>query len=132
MNWSQADVDAVYARRKAEAEGYVKLLPADKPKRGMNKWEAAYADHLEMRKRAGEIEWYAFEWIRLRLADGAWFKPDFFVFTNEGEIEAHEVKGHFREAAKVRLKVAADRYPFQFVLVTRDKNSGEWVLNHLK
>ncbi|HIH8842844.1 TPA: hypothetical protein ACYUPC_002972 [Escherichia coli] len=33
----------------------------------MNKTESAYCQHLELRKRAGEIVWYRFEGIKLRL-----------------------------------------------------------------
>lgn len=32
----------------------------------MNKTESAYCQHLELRKRAGEIAWYRFEGIKLR------------------------------------------------------------------
>ena len=91
----------------------------------MNKLEAAYAEWLELQRRAGAIEWWAFEWIRLRLADGAWFKPDFAVM-KDGKLSLHETKGHWREAARVRIRVAADRYPFRFVAVTKDKLTGEW------
>lgn len=34
----------------------------------MNKTESAYCQHLELRKRAGEIVWYRFEGIKLRLS----------------------------------------------------------------
>ena len=90
-----------------------------KPRRGvMNKTEARYAAELEARALAGELSWWAFERVRLRLANGAWYCPDFVVSTAAGEIEMHEVKGsHIREAAMVRLKVAASLYPFRFVLV---------------
>ena len=37
----------------------------------MNKTESAYCQHLELRKRAGEIAWYRFEGIKLRLAGTA-------------------------------------------------------------
>lgn len=36
----------------------------------MNKTESAYCQHLELRKRAGEIAWYRFEGIKLRLTAG--------------------------------------------------------------
>lgn len=85
----------------------------------MNKAEAAYAAHLELRKAAGEILWYAYEPFSLRLADGAWYKPDFGVMLADGEIECHEVKGHWDTAARVRIKVAADKYPFRFVAMQR-------------
>ncbi len=35
----------------------------------MNKTESAYCQHLEQRKRAGEIAWYRFEGIKLRLPE---------------------------------------------------------------
>lgn len=45
----------------------------------MNKTESAYSQHLEMRKHAGEIAWYRFEGIKLRLADNTFYTPDFAV-----------------------------------------------------
>lgn len=42
----------------------------------MNKTESAYCQHLEQRKRAGEIAWYRFEGIKLRLADNTFYTPD--------------------------------------------------------
>ena len=39
----------------------------------MNKTEAAYAAHLELLKRAGEISDYAFEKYKLRLADNTFY-----------------------------------------------------------
>jgi hypothetical protein len=41
----------------------------------MNKTESAYCQHLELRKRAGEIVWYRFEGIKLRLADNTFYTP---------------------------------------------------------
>lgn len=95
-----------------------------KPRRGvMNKTEARYAEDLELGRRNGAYLWWAFEPITLRLAKGARFTPDFAVLTSAGALEFHETKGGFiREAAMVRLKVAASHYPFVFRLVqfTRD------------
>lgn len=59
----------------------------------MNKTESAYCQHLEQRKRAGEIAWYRFEGIKLRLADNTFYTPDFAVMLATGEMELHEVKG---------------------------------------
>lgn len=86
-------------------------------RRKMNKWETLYAEKLDYEQRLGVIEWYKFEGVRLRLADGAYFKPDFAVVRG-GKMELHEVKGMWREAARVRIKVAADQFPFRFVAVT--------------
>lgn len=114
--------EADYQRLVARQRPAPKVAP---PKRGMNKWEAAYAQHLGLFLLAREIRSWKFEAVRLRLADGAWFTPDFTVW-NLNRIEFHEVKGFWREAARVRIKVAAELYPeFMFVAVT--KKSGEWV-----
>lgn len=91
----------------------------------MNKTEAAYAEHLEMRRRAGEIAWFKFEGIKLRLADNAFLTIDFPVMLITGELEMHEVKGHWTDDARVKMKVAADVYPFPFIALTR--KGGAWI-----
>lgn len=94
----------------------------------MNKTESAYAQHLEMRKRAGEISWYRFEGLKLRLADNTFYSPDFFVMLSSGELEAHEVKGHWQDDARVKIKIAADQYPFRFIAIKAQskKAGGGW------
>jgi hypothetical protein len=79
-------------------------------RRTMNGTEAAYAAHLGMRQLAGEIVGWKFEAVKLRLADGAWFTPDFLILFSDGRIEFAEIKGHWREAAKVRLRVARELF----------------------
>lgn len=92
-----------------------------------SKWEAAYAGYLELRKRAGEIYEWQHKPLRLRIGKGtAFYTPDFSVINLDGEIELHEVKGYWREAAKVRIKVAADRHPYKFVVVTKGEFDGSW------
>ena len=95
------------------------LLPKPKAPR-MNKLEAEWAMILEARKRAGEIVWYGFEAIKLRLADKTFYTPDFAVLALDGKIEIHETKGGFiRDDAAVKLKVAAEHFPFRFYLVRK-------------
>jgi hypothetical protein len=94
-------------------------------KRLMNKTEGAYAWVLEARKRAKEIRWYEFEVIKLKLAQSCYYTPDFFVMTAEGNLEVHEVKGFWRDDARVKIKVAAKHFPFKFIGVQRKNNS--WV-----
>lgn len=85
---------------------------------GRNKWERLYAQELDLRKAAGEITAWVYEGVRLRIANGAWYKPDFLVVLPDGLIELHEVKGHWREAARVRVKVTQELYPwFRFLVV---------------
>jgi hypothetical protein len=85
----------------------------------MNKTESAYAAHLELRKRAGEILDYRFEPLKLRLAPNTFYTPDFLVIT-PAQAEIHEVKGFWEDDARVKIKVAAESFPwFQFVAVMR-------------
>lgn len=84
--------------------------------RGMNKWERSYADFLEAQRKAGSVLWWDFERIRIRVGKGAWYKCDFAVLRADG-LSFEEVKGHWREAAKVRIKAAADLLPFPFYVV---------------
>lgn len=84
----------------------------------MNKTEERYAMRLDVQQMAGELESYAFEAVKVRLAQGAYYTPDFVVFETDGTISFHEVKGHWREAARLRIKVAAEQWPqFRFVAV---------------
>lgn len=98
-------------------------------KRGeMNKTEAAYKAHLDALQREGKVLWYAFEGITLRLADGCRYTPDFVLMTNEGWIECHEVKGYWADDARVKIKVAAEHFPFRFIAlkVKAKKDGGGW------
>lgn len=99
----------------------------DEPRRpkepAANLTEKAYGRRLDELKLDGLVKWWAFNKIRLRIADGekaAWYKPDFFVEFADGRFEMHETKGFERPRAVLALKVAAGQFPmFQFVLVKR-------------
>ena len=86
---------------------------------GMNKTEAAYAQHLYLRKCAGEVLDYRFEPMNLRLADNTFYRPDFGVLLADGHYELHEVKGHWTDDARVKIKVAAEIHPFRFRAVKK-------------
>lgn len=94
----------------------------------MNKTETAYAQSLELRRRYGEIAWFRFEGIKLRLADKTFYTPDFAVMLANGEMEMHEVKGYWTDDARVKTKVAAEQYPFRVIGVTKlpAKAGGGW------
>jgi len=96
-----------------------------RPKTGMNKTEAAYEGHLALRKAAGEVQWFAFEAVKLRLADKTFYTPDFVVMLADDVIELHEVKGYWEDDARVKIKVAASLYPFQFRAIKAGKG-GQW------
>jgi hypothetical protein len=115
------------AYRQADAKARMQALGRLKTGE-MNKTEQRYADHLEARKQAGEIVWYRFEGIKFRLADNTFYTPDFAVMLASGQLEAHEVKGHWQDDARVKVKVAADQYPVRFLAVTagRARDGGDW------
>jgi len=96
----------------------------------MNKTEQAYANTLEQRKSAGEIVWYRFEGLKLRLADNTFYTPDFAVMDKTGVMQCHEVKGFWQDDARVKIKVAAEMYPFEFVAIQAMPKSkgGGWKL----
>ena len=89
------------------------------PAGAMNRTEAEYRDLLEARKMAGEVAWYRFEGLKLRLADNTFYTPDFAVMLADGQLEMHEVKGFWTDDARVKIKVAADAYPLQFIAVRK-------------
>lgn len=98
----------------------------------MNKTEARYAKQLEHKRRRGEILNWWFEGITFRLADdNSRYTPDFLVLMPDGALECHEIKGHWEIAALVRIKVAADRYPFKFIALSKPKGS-DWQRRELK
>ena len=83
----------------------------------MGKDEERYAAFLADRQHAGEVRWFKFEAIKLRLADGSWYIPDFLVMLADATLEVHEVKGHWQDDARVKIKVAQDLFPFRFIAV---------------
>ena len=94
----------------------------------MNKTEAAYAATLDQRRTAGEVAWFKFEGIKLRLADNTFYTPDFFVMLADGALEVHEVKGYWQDDARAKIKIAADMYPMRFFAIQAKskKDGGGW------
>jgi hypothetical protein len=66
--------------------------------------------------------------MKFRLADNTFYTPDFMVMRFTGILEAHEVKGYWQDDAKVKIKVAADLYPIEFLAVHKKakKDGGGW------
>jgi len=148
MKWSEADL-AAYNQRTQQFKNGPKV-PAEAPPQivetvetsrpvakgkqpeqtGMNKTETAYSNLLEIRKRAGEVAWYRYEGITLKLAHDTRYTPDFAVMLADGTMEMHETKGFMRDDAAVKLKTAASMFPFRFFLIRLEK--GEWNIREVK
>ena len=92
----------------------------------MNKWEQQYATTLRLRQHAGEVRAFWFEPIKFRLARLGFYTPDFMVILEDWSVVFHEVKGHMREDANVKIKVAAEQFPFPFYLITKEKGQSGW------
>lgn len=94
----------------------------------MNSMEAKYAEHLATLQIAGDVLFYKFEGIKLRLAENCFYTPDFLVQTADEVIELHECKGMWMGDARVKIKVAAAMYPFRFIAVRPrpKKHGGGW------
>jgi hypothetical protein len=88
----------------------------------MNRTEFDYERQLHVRQVAGEVVWYRFEGIKLRLADNTFYSPDFAVMLADGQLEMHEVKGHWTDDARVKIKVAAEMYPFRFIAIRKGRS----------
>ena len=126
--WTAADIDKL----KVAKPGALKQTPMNKLfalgrlKGGeMNKTEAAYAKLLELKKHTGDVLWYAFEPVNLRIAKKCFYAVDFMVLTKEGYLECHEVKGgYIMDDALIKTKAAAEKFPFRFIIVRLIK--GNW------
>lgn len=94
----------------------------------MNKTEQAYGAHLELLRQSGYVAWFKFEGVKLRLADNTFYSPDFAVMLTDGQMQMHEVKGYWQDDARVKIKVAADLYPFEFIAIKAKtkKDGGGW------
>jgi hypothetical protein len=96
----------------------------------MNKLETEYAAHLTNLKITGHIKDFIYEPFKLRLAKLTSYTPDFLVVNANNEVECHECKGFMLDAANIKLKVAAETFPFIFKLVKRAKGK-TWLIKEI-
>jgi hypothetical protein len=106
-----------------------KASPRKRHERGrMNGLEEDYSSHLALLKHAGEIAAFDFEPLKLRLGDACYYEVDFLVQAADASMEVHEVKGFWRDDARVKFRVSAEQHPWlRFFAVTREKG-GAWVV----
>jgi hypothetical protein len=148
LRWTPEQFEAHLARQKAAAPVPVVKVspkaakPAEEPqtplqrmqalgrlKQGeMNGTEKAYDALLNERRYRGEIVWYAFEAITFVLPGGVRYTPDFIVQLANGELEAHEVKGHWVDDARQKIKIAQGTFPLRFIAIRKKakKDGGGW------
>jgi hypothetical protein len=114
------------AWRRAEYSPVERMQQVGRDMRGkQNKTETAYeTEVLKPQLHMGEILWYRFEAIKLRLADNTFITIDFPVITAAGQLEFREVKGRWTDDARAKTKVAAAQYPFRFLAIQRAGRHG--------
>jgi len=110
----------VYTKKSPRARG--KTMPTGT----MNGLESRYVrEVLEPRRIAEDVFSYDFEAIKLRLAKKTFYTPDFVVVRSDGAVEFHEVKGFWEDDARVKIKVAAARFPC-FLFVAAQHKKKQW------
>ena len=104
------------------------------PESTMNKTEARFADYLEQLKHMKEIVAWRFEPIKFVLArnvkgarNSTTYTPDFLAVYPD-HFTFFEVKGFWRDDALVKIKVAAELFPWVDWQAVRWQK-GEWVFN---
>jgi hypothetical protein len=96
----------------------------------MNKTEKRRAVELEAMKRAGQIAAWWFEAWTFKLAPDTRFTPDFVIQENDGALRAEEIKGFWREDARVKSKVFANQFPLP-LRVFRQAKGGTWDIEEI-
>lgn len=113
---------AEYIQKYARNERKIRAMAQTHIQGRMNGTEAKFADVL---KEDPSVALFRFESIKLRLADNTFYTPDFMVVNAGGLVAFYEVKGFWRDDARVKIKVAAELYPeFKFVAV--QLKQGKW------
>lgn len=114
-----------------------KLHALGRKKKGeMNATEAKFANYLRGLEMAGDILWWKHEGIKLQLADNTTLSVDFNVMYADGLLVMIDVKGAkaiIEEDAKVKMKVAAEQFPFVFryAFPRQKKDGGGWIIEEI-
>lgn len=110
-------------------------IPAPSPLPGWpkpsDKWNAAYAQYLELEKQAGRVKYWWYEAFSLWLPGQVRYRPDFLIQYPDGlERKLHfvEIKGFSknRRDGITRYKIAASLFPcFSWSMMKRAKGGWE-------
>lgn len=124
--------DAREAAARAPAGKGAPLARAMKRASGLNQTEQAYADHLEHRRRAGEIIDYRAQAMTFRLGPDCRYTPDFLVVEADSTLTLVDVKGgHTWEDSVIKLKTAAQQFPWFAWQMVQRRDSGWHVVREL-
>lgn len=110
MGWSPD----VIASATVNGKPLTEAIAIAKPKHsdGMNKWERLFAADLAALQREGVVACWYFEAVKLRLARKTFYTPDFLIVYADGRLRFVEIKGHLRDDAAVKFKLAREKFAF--------------------
>jgi len=95
-----------------------------------SKADAAWAKRLGEEKRRGDIQWYAYEPIGLRLSlngKKCVYWVDFIIIDNGGRVVAQEIKGgYIRPKGLVKYQAAEALYPWLRFEMWQVSRKGTW------
>ena len=129
-NWTEADIERLKQRKPAAKQnGTQRMQALGRMKTGqMNKTEERFAQMLELERHAGKVQWWKFEGIKLMLAKNTSLTVDFAILPETDILTLIDVKGSkamVTDDARVKMKLAAELYPFVFKLAyPRAKGEG--------
>lgn len=115
MMWTENDLKAHLAKKSAKSVEAKDIKPARAKKQ--NKTELRFeSEILQPLLQSGEMLWYDFEKITLKLADGVRYTPDYMAVLWCGTIVLYEIKGgKIWDDARVKFLVAREEFPmFEF------------------
>ena len=129
-NWTEEDFTRLKQRKAAPKSTSTQRMQAlGRLKAGqMNKTEERFAKHLELDRHTGRVQWWKFEGIKLMLAKNTSLTVDFAILPETDILTLIDVKGSkamVTDDARVKMKLAAELYPFVFKLAyPRAKGEG--------
>jgi hypothetical protein len=149
MNWSEDQLREHYSRLKGgdtPCQTKISHSPAsnDAPPKSpggahppiMNKTEIEYAQQLELQRLVGDILYWEFEKIKIRIGYRCWLNVDFFIQFADGHFEVHDTKGaqkrkngktyRAEDDAIVKARaLGSKQFPIPIYFVHKGDN-GEW------
>lgn len=92
----------------------------------MNGTEKRRGNELEAMKRAGQIAAWWYNAITFKLGDDTRYTPDFVVQECDGTLRCEEIKGFYRDDAKVKGRVFPTKYPFGLRVLSWQRGFERW------
>ena len=95
----------------------------------MNKTEAAFQLYLKARD---DIVWIGFEAIKFMVGvKTCYYTPDFITINADGSVTAWEVKGFWRDDARVKIKAASNLYKWIRWIAVKKSKGGGWAFEEV-